>query len=74
MTRVLAILATVSFLAAAARASAAPFEDGVAACKRGDYATAVRELLLLALAGVAEAQYGPDVVYGNLSYSPEIGQ
>ncbi len=43
----------------------AGFDEGVAAYKRGDYATALRELRPLAKHGVAEAQYNLGVMYSE---------
>jgi len=43
-------------LCLAAPVAAGPFEDGVAAAERGDYATALRLWHLLADQGAAEAQ------------------
>ena len=46
-------------------AAAGPFEDGVAAYKRGDYATALRLLRPLAAQGNAAAQYLLGLMYGR---------
>ncbi len=43
----------------------AGFDEGVAAYKRGDYATALREWLPLAEQGVAYAQFNLGVMYRN---------
>jgi hypothetical protein len=42
-----------------------PFEDGIAAAKRGDYATALRLLRPLAEQGHARAQFNLGVAYAN---------
>jgi len=46
-------------------AHAGPFEDGVAAYERGEYATALKLLRPLAEQGVAEAQYKLGDMYDN---------
>jgi uncharacterized protein len=50
---------------AQARVAAGSFEDGVAAYKRGDYATALRLWRPLADQGDATAQYNLGVMYGK---------
>jgi hypothetical protein len=49
----------------AAPVVAGPFEDGVAAHSRGDYATALRLFRPLADQGVAEAQFNLGAMYDN---------
>ena len=46
-------------------AMAGPFEDGLAAFQRGDYATALRLLQPLAAQGNADAQFKLGVMYDN---------
>ncbi len=46
-------------------AVAGPFEDGVAAYKRGDYATALRLWRPLAEQGDADAQFNLGLMYAN---------
>jgi hypothetical protein len=46
-------------------AAAGPFEEGVAAYERGDYATALRLLRPLAEQGYASAQHNLGVAYGE---------
>ena len=46
-------------------AAAGPFEDGSAAYKRGDYATALRLWRPLAEQGIAKAQFNLGVMYRN---------
>ncbi len=46
-------------------AAAGPLEDGIAAAKRGDYATALRLLRPLAEQGHARAQFNLGVAYAN---------
>ena len=41
------------------------FEDGVAAYRRGDYATALRLFRLAAEQGVAQAQFFFGIMYDN---------
>ena len=57
MRRLLA--GVVLFLMLTGGAVAGPFEDGVAAAQRGDYATALRLRRPLAEQGNASAQYNP---------------
>ena len=56
MRHILATLAVVGALLFSAGSAWADFDDGVAAYKRGDYATAYREFLPLAEQGHAQAQ------------------
>jgi len=49
--------------APAETALAGPFEDGVAAYQRGDYATALRLLQPLAEHGNADAQFNLGIIY-----------
>jgi uncharacterized protein len=56
-----AVRAALAFVVLAAHAG--PLEDGVAAYKRGDYATALRLLSPLAESGNARAQYNLGVMY-----------
>ena len=65
MRRILATLAVVGALLFSAGAAWADFDDGVAALKRGDYATALQEFRLLAEQGHAEAQNNVGVMFGN---------
>ena len=65
MRRILATLAVVGALLFSAGAAWADFDDGVAALKRGDYATALQEFRLLAEQGHAEAQNAVGVMFGN---------
>ena len=50
---------------ALARPAVAGLDEGKAAFERGDYETAMRELLPLAEQGVSEAQLGVGVMYAN---------
>jgi len=45
--------------------SQAGMDEGIAALRRGDYATAAKELRPLAEGGNAEAQYRVGLMYGN---------
>ena len=67
MRRLLALLFFTITLGMAHGANAGPFEDGLAAHSRGDYATALSLLRPLAAQGHAEAQY-------NLGGMYEAGQ
>ena len=64
MRRILATLAVVALLFSAGSAWA-DYDDGLAAYKRGDYATALQEFRLLAEQGHAEAQNNVGVMFGN---------
>jgi len=59
---------------AAASAKAGPFEDGVAAYRRQDYATAMSLFLPLAKNGNAAAQYNLGVMYGEGQGVPQDDQ
>lgn len=65
MTRKHALATAILVLSIAASATADPFEDGVAAHNRGDYATAIRLLLPLAEQGLAKAQVNLGLLYFN---------
>ena len=52
-------------LGIAQAASAGPFEDGLAAANRGEYATALKLLRPLADQGFAGAQYNIGVMYSE---------
>ena len=58
-------LALVLALLVALPATAQDFQKGLAADKRGDYATAIREWRPLAEQGNADAQYNLGVMYDN---------
>ena len=59
------IIMTALFLTVASIAGAADFNVGIAANKRGDYATAAREFQPLAEQGHAEAQYILGIMYSR---------
>jgi TPR repeat protein len=63
MRRILAGLVLILMLTGGA--AAGPFEDGVAAHERGDYATALRLWRPLAEQGTADAQYKLGVMYAK---------
>ncbi len=65
MRKLIGLLLISGLLGAAQVASAGPFEDGVAADNRGDYATALRLWRPLANQGDADAQYNLGVMYHN---------
>ncbi len=60
-----AISAVLLLAALAGTAVAGPYEDAVLARERGDYATALRELRVLAEQGLAKAQHGLGFLYAN---------
>ncbi len=62
MTR---LISAVVLLVALAAPAWAGFDEGVAAYKRGDYATALREMRPLAEQGFAPAQYNLGIIYGK---------
>ncbi len=64
-TITLATPLAVLFAIALARPAVAGLDEGKEAFERGDYQTAMRELLPLAEQGVAEAQLGVGVMYAN---------
>ena len=68
MFRIASILILTLALAAPAQAG---FKHGVAAYKRGDYATALREFRPLAEQGNAAAQYSLGVIYDEGYGAPE---
>jgi len=57
------LLATVFFLLLLPDSATAGFDEGIAAYERGDYATALRELGPLAIAGTPRAQFAVGVMY-----------
>ena len=59
------LVAIVPFLGLAAPVVAGPFEDGLAAHKRGDYATTLRLWRPLADQGDAQAQFNLGVIYAK---------
>src|SRR5260370_32443649 len=59
------LVAIVPFLGLAASVVAGPFEDGLAAHKRGDYATTLRFWRPLADQGDAQAQFNLGVIYAK---------
>jgi len=59
----LLLTAMTALLLSVSAAWAGPFEDGVAASERGDYATALRIFHSLAAQGDAEAQFNLGVIY-----------
>ena len=61
----IAALCTGVILGLTACTDEADFNAGVAAYKRGDYATALREWRALAKQGDAKAQYNLGLMYGN---------
>jgi TPR repeat protein len=61
--RLLKLLLVLLMCAAAVPAVAGPFEDGMAAYNRGDYATALRLLRPLANGGSTSAQYNIGIMY-----------
>ena len=71
MRRILATLAVVGALLFSAGAAWADYDDGMAALKRGDYATALQEFRLLAEQGHARAQFNLGVMYDNGYGVPE---
>jgi hypothetical protein len=60
------LVAIVPFLGLAAPVVAGPFEDGLAAHKRGDYATALRLWHPPADQGDAHAQFNPGFMYAKV--------
>ncbi len=60
-----AIIAVLLLAALAGTAVAGPFEDAVSAYERGDYATALREFLVLAEQGHASAQHNLGVKFNK---------
>ncbi len=62
--RLIALLLVVC-VCAAAPAVAGPFEDGLAAAEKGDYAKALRLWRPLADQGLASAQYNLGIMYFN---------
>jgi len=58
-------LAALLMLSFAAPAAAGPFEDGIAAYDRGDFATALRLMRPLAEQGYASAQHNVGIIYGD---------
>jgi hypothetical protein len=63
MIRERALATAILVLSIVAPVAADPFEDGVAAHNRGDYATAIRLLLPLAEQGLAKAQVNLGLLY-----------
>ncbi len=59
------LVLTIAILLGLAAPAWAGFAEGVAAYKRGDYATALREFRPLANQGNADAQYNLGVMYDN---------
>ena len=72
MRRILATLAVVGALLFSAGSAWADLEDGVAAYKRGDYATAFREFLTLAEQGNALAQNNLGVMFAHGHGVPQM--
>ena len=58
-------LLLILFVCAAGPAVAGPFEDGLVAVNKGDYATALRLWRPLAEQGNASAQFNLGVIYEN---------
>ncbi len=59
------IIVAATLLVAFMATAQADFQDGMAAYKRGDYATALREFRSLAEQGNAETQYGLGLMYAK---------
>ena len=72
MRRILATLTVVGALLFSAGSARADWDDGAAAYKRGDYATALKELRPLAEQGDAKAQFGLGFMYAEGQGVPEI--
>ena len=75
MRKALATIAAILIVLGASSPSWAGYDEGVAAAKRGDYATALREFWALAQRGDAEGQNGLGVMYikGWGALSEQIG-
>ena len=72
MRRILATLTVVGARLFSAGSARADWDDGAAAYKRGDYATALKELRPLAEQGDAKAQFGLGFMYAEGQGVPEI--
>jgi uncharacterized protein len=66
-----AFVAVVLSVSISAPVAAGPFEDGVAAYSRGDYATALRLWRPLADQGVADAQFNLGLMYEDSEGVPQ---